>query len=93
MTISKYSNQFVECHDGVSNRVIHIIGFTFIGFGIIEKNLPLVIVGGITQELGHFYEYFKTKHPKANPLYCLKSQSIFAYPIFILIILYIIFAK
>lgn len=73
--------------------MIHLIGFAMIGLGIIEKNIFLVLGGGITQELGHVYQYAKTKKFKHSPLSCLKPQSIFAYPIFILIILYVLFAK
>lgn len=91
--IKKYFKQFIDCHKGTLNRIIHIIGFILIGIGIIEKSLLLVISGGITQELGHVYQYAKTKNFKESPLYCLKPQSIFAYPLFILIILYVLLVK
>lgn len=89
----KTFKQFIECHNGTLNRIIHIIGFTFIGIGIFEKSLFWVITGGITQELGHFYQYAKTKKLTDSPLYCLKPQLFFAYLPFILIILYVIFSK
>ena len=85
--------QFIRCHNGSINRIIHIVGFALIGIGIVDKSLLLVIIGGITQELGHFYQYAKTRNIKDSPLYCIKPQSLFAYPIFVLIILYVIFAK
>ncbi len=88
-----YFHQFIECHIGTLNRIIHVIGFAFIGVGIIEKSLFWVILGGITQELGHFYQYAKTKRITDSPLYCLKPQLVFAYFPFILIMLYVIFAK
>ena len=91
--LGKYLKQFIECHTGIVNRLIHLVGFTLIGLGILDKSLMLVITGGITQEAGHFYEYFKTKNPKSSPLFCLKPQSIFAYPLFFLIIIYVILAK
>lgn len=85
--------QFIECHNGTLNKIIHIIGFTFIGIGIFEKSPFWVITGGITQELGHFYQYAKTKRLTDSPLYCLKPQLLFAYLPFILIILYVILSK
>ena len=91
--IGKYWKQFVKCHTGTINRFIHIIGFALIGFGVVEKSLMLVVAGGITQELGHFYEYYRTKNPQSSPLACIKPQSIFAYPIFILIIIYVILVQ
>ncbi|HWY79544.1 MAG TPA: hypothetical protein VNW29_04240 [Candidatus Sulfotelmatobacter sp.] len=53
----------------------------------------LLITGGVTQELGHVYQYAKTKNFKESPLYCLKPQSIFAFPSFILIILYVLLVR
>lgn len=93
MNIKKLFNEFVICHDGTVNKLIHIVGFATIGVGIIEKSLFYVIAGGVIQESGHFYQYFKTKQYKYSPLSCLKPQSLFAYPIFILIILYVLFAR
>ena len=91
--INNYLEQFIECHNGILNRIIHVIGFALIGIGIMEKSLFWVITGGITQELGHFYQYAKTKKPTDSPLYCLKPQLIFAYLPFFLIILYVVLAK
>lgn len=91
--LHKYFKQFIACHKGTLNKIIHLIGFTLIGIGVVEKSLFLVLAGGITQELGHFYQYFKTKNFKESPLYCLKPQSIFVLPLFILIILYVILAE
>lgn len=91
--ITKYWNQFVGYHTGTINKLIHVVGFALIGVGVFEKSLSLVIAGGLTQELGHFYEYYRTKTPQSSPWACVKPQSIFAYPLFILIILYVIWAK
>lgn len=71
--IKKYFRQFVECHQGTLNKIIHIVGFTIIGVEIIEKSLLFVIIGGITQELGHFYQYFKTKESKRKPFILFKT--------------------
>ena len=91
--IKKYLKQFVECHHGTINKIIHAIGFAAIGLGIVEKNVFYVIGGGVFQELGHAYQYIKTKNPKYSPFYCVKPQTLFAYPLFILIILYVLFSK
>ena len=91
--INTYLNQFIGCHKGTINRIIHIIGFALIGLGIIEKSLVYVCAGGSAQELGHMYQYLKTRKLTDSPVYCIKPQLIFAYPLFILIILYILFFK
>jgi len=93
MNIKKLFNDFVICHDGTANKLIHVVGFSILGLGIFEKSLLYVIAGSITQELGHFYQYFKTKQYKYSPLSCLKPQSVFAYPLFILVILYVLLAR
>ncbi len=92
-SLNKYLKSFIDFHEGLLNRIIHIVGFALIGVGIAEKSLLFVAVGGITQELGHFYQYAKTKKAKDNPLNGLKSQSLFAIPLFILIVLYIVLTK
>ena len=85
-----YLKQFIECHEGVVNKLIHIGGFILIGWGIINRNAWLVILGGLFQELGHVYQYGKTHNFKYSPRYCFKPQLIFAYPLFGLVILYIL---
>lgn len=93
MKMQKLFNEFVICHDGTANRLIHILGFLTIGIGIIEKNLFYVLLGGIIQELGHFYQYYTTKNYKYSPLFSIKPQSLFFLPIYILMVLYVIFAR
>lgn len=83
-------NQFIRCHQGVVNKLIHIVGFIILGIGIWQTSVWLVIAGGVTQELGHVYQYLKTRDPKASPFYCLKPQLLFAYPIFAVILVYVI---
>ena len=85
-----YLKQFIECHTGTMNLVLHIIGFTFIGIGIFQKSIFFVVMGAIVQESGHFYQYARTKNEKYSPRYCSRSQLIFAYPLLLLIILYIL---
>lgn len=85
--------EFIRCHKGTLNRVLHIVGFSLIGVGIWQKSFFFAIAGAITQELGHFYQYAKTKNIKDSPFYCLKPQALFAYPIFILILVYIWLAR
>lgn len=91
--LRKYLRQFIRCHKGTLNRIVHIIGFSLVGIGIFERSLLFVILGGGVQEIGHVYQYLKTRDPKDSPLYCLKPQSIFAFPLFILIVLYVILAR
>ncbi|MBI3385114.1 hypothetical protein HY030_02905 [Candidatus Gottesmanbacteria bacterium] len=89
----KYFQQFVDFHEGTVNKIIHLVGFALLGLAIIEKSLLLVFVGGLTQELGHIYQYAKTKKQSVNPLHGLKGQSLFALPFFVLIVLYVLLAK
>lgn len=91
--ISDRLNEFINFHEGTINKLLHIAGFSLLGLGIVQKSLFWVVVGGVTQELGHFYQYYKTKRPQDNPLLGIRSQSIFAIPLFILIVLYVYFAK
>lgn len=77
----------------MANKLFHIAGFVLIGIGILEKSIFFVLAGGVAQELGHFYQYAKTRNPKENPLYCIRPQLLFAYPLFALIILYVMLAK
>lgn len=85
--------QFIRCHKGDVNRALHAVGFTLVGWGVWDKSLTLALSGAVTQELGHFYQYAKTRDFKDSPFYCFKPQALFAYPIFILIIIYITLAK
>lgn len=91
--INQNLKQFIGCHKGLINNLLHIVGLSLIGIGIWQKSLLLVLAGGIVQELGHIYQYAKTRNIKDSPFYCLKPQLIFAYPIYILIIIYVIVAK
>ena len=91
--VEKRFKEFIRCHEGVLNRILHILGFSLIGLGIWEKSFSFVIVGAGTQELSHFYQYAKTKNIKDSPLYCLKSQVLFVYPILFLILVYIWIAR
>ena len=88
--IAERLTQFIRCHKGTMNRSLHIAGFSLMGLGILEKSLTLVISGSVVQELGHIYQYVKTRDFKDSPFYCLKPQLLFAYPLFILIIIYVI---
>ncbi|EKD92981.1 MAG: hypothetical protein ACD_28C00285G0008 [uncultured bacterium] len=82
--------KFVECHTGVLNKVIHGIGFSLIGLGIFEKSLALVLVGAVVQEFGHVYQYMKTHEGRFSPWNCFKPQLVFAYPLLIIIIWYVL---
>jgi len=39
--MNTYLSKFIECHDGIINKLIHIAGFALIGLGIFEKKYPL----------------------------------------------------
>ncbi len=83
--------QFIHCHHGKINRILHLIGLITLGYGVWQKNLTLLIAGAIIQEIGHVYQYYKTGQLKDSPLSCIKPQSVFAYPIFIGLVLYVVF--
>lgn len=85
--------RFVRCHHGTINILVHIVGFAAIGLGIWQKSILLIIGGAVVQELGHFYQYAKTRDIKDSPFYCVKPQTFFAYPLFILLIVYAWLAK
>lgn len=87
----KLLHQFISCHDGKLNRIMHVIGLSFLIYGVFQKNLSLLIIGSIIQELGHFYQFHQTGQLKDSPLACLKSQSLFVYPIFIILIIYTLY--
>lgn len=89
--ISGLWNIFHICHEWNVNKFLHFIGFSLVFLWIIYKNIYLVLLGGIIQELGHVYQYYQTKDKKHSPFTCMKPQSLFAYPIFFLIIMYVIF--
>ena len=90
MKLKQHFLEFIGCHGGTVNRILHMIGFILIFVGIIIKNVYIVLVGAVVQEKGHFYQYSKTKEKKDSPLQCLKPQLIFAYPLLILIIIYVL---
>jgi len=90
LSVQDYFKEFIKCHDGMVNRLLHIIGFIIIYFGIIKINIWWFIVGTIIQEIGHVYQYLKTKKIIYHPLYCFKPQLIFAFPIYIAFMIYIL---
>jgi len=85
--------QFIRCHEGTINRLLHIAGFGLLGVGVWQLNIWLVLLGGVVQEFGHIYQYAKTRDFKDSPFYCIKPQALFAYPVFILLIIYVLEAK
>ncbi len=85
--------QFIGCHTGTINRVLHVIGILFVVTGLFEKSLFFVIAGAVIQESGHFYQYARTKKFKDSPLHCLKPQLIFAYPLLLAAILFVVLTK
>lgn len=91
--MTTYLKQLIECHEGTVNRLIHLVGFVLIGFGLMEKSLMLVIAGFVVPESGHFYQYAITKNIKQSPLFCFRPQLIYVFPLFVLAVLYVVLAK
>ncbi len=83
--------EFIECHTGKMNAVLHVIGLMLFGNSLVEKNVLLVIAGGFSMELGHVFQYSITRNRKHSPWYCAKSQFFIAHALFILAILYVLF--
>ena len=82
---------FIDCHEGFLNKALHIIGLLVLFYGLLEKSLLFVLLGAFIQELGHVYQYIRTKEKKASPWTCLKPQSVFAYPLLVVAIIYVLF--
>ncbi len=91
--ITQMFKEFIACHKGMVNRIFHVVGIVMVIVGLFNKDLAIFIVGAFTQEFGHVYQYLKTKQYKYSPLFCLKPQLLFAYPLFLVGILYILFSK
>lgn len=98
IAISKFSTfiqhefkTFILCHEGTLNKVLHVFGLLTLLTGLFYKSIALVIAGAVIQELGHFYQYYKSGLLRHSPLTCLKPQSIFAYPLLLLAIAYVLF--
>jgi len=89
--IQKKSADFIICHEGILNKVLHGIGLILIIISIWQKEIIFLIIGGLIQESGHFYQYYKTKLIQHSPKQCVKTQVIFAYPVFAIIAAYILF--
>ncbi len=92
MILKTWFDKLIDCHKGVINRLLHVLGIGLVFVGIFEKSLWLLVVGAVLQEFGHFYEYWRTRDPKSSPWYCFRPQIIF-WVIFVLMIVYIIFTK
>lgn len=91
--IEKMYREFITCHEGAINRVFHVVGIALVIFGLLDKDIVIFIVGAFVQEFGHVYQYFKTKKYQHSPAFCFKPQLLFAYPLFIIGALYIIFSN
>ena len=85
---SAYLKDFLECHSGKINGVLHVIGLALQGVAIFEKSIPLFVLGGVSQELGHVYQYVKTGKTEHSPWFCARSQHFLAHILFVLVVLY-----
>ena len=92
MILQDWFKKLIDCHQGIINRLFHVFGIGLAFIGIFEKSILLLFIGAIIQELGHFYEYWRTGDPKSSPWYCFKPQIIF-WIMFVLMIFYILFTK
>ena len=90
--IQMYRN-FIICHEGTINRILHVLGIALVIFGLFDKDIVIFIAGAFIQEFGHVYQYFKPKQYKYSPLFCFKPQLLFAYPLFLIGALYILFSN
>ena len=73
MKLKQHFLEFIGCHGGTVNRILHMIGFILIFVGIIIKNVYIVLVGAVVQEIGHFYQYSKTKEKMKEVLKDIQS--------------------
>ena len=49
---------FTDFHKGTVNIILHIISFTVMFYGLVIKDIVLVIIGvAVIDELGHIYNY------------------------------------
>lgn len=53
-----------EFHHGAVNHIIHFIGFTFLGYGLGVRSLPIIIISPFVMEAGHVYNYARGRHRK-----------------------------
>ena len=71
---------FTSFHKGTVNILLHIISFTILFKGLINKSVILVIIGfAIIDEMGHLYNYFFLfkRNEKYNPLRMIPYQIIY----------------
>ncbi len=78
---------FVDFHNGVVNRILHLIGFGLFFVGLFEKNILLIIVGALVQESGHFYNYYvlKERDTRLNPFKASLRQLVILTPVVLLL--------
>lgn len=51
-------------HRGAINRLLHVVGFVFLVYGIAKVNWGLILLSAAIMELGHLYELAQGKHKK-----------------------------
>lgn len=74
---------FTGFHSGSVNIILHVISVTVFIIGILNRNIPLAIIGlAVIDELGHIYNYFvhHKLDPKFNPIRMVPYQSLYVMP-------------
>ena len=92
MILQTWFHKLIACHKGTINRLLHVVGIGLVFIALFQKSILLLIAGAVLQELGHFYEYWRTRDPKSSPWYCFRPQMIF-WVVLVLIIGYILFTR
>ncbi len=80
-----------EFHSGAINRLIHLIGILLLVWGVVERNILIVIIAPVIMEMGHIYNHFYLRKPIKyfNLLTLLKTQTI-AYTLLALVMTFIL---
>lgn len=67
-----------EFHKGTVNRGLHLVGFFLVAMGVWNFSILAVVIGSITQELGHIYQHIivNKRKPHLNILEVLLWQIV-----------------
>lgn len=55
---------FGEFHSGSINQTLHFLGFSLLGYSIAVENIWILLLSGVSMELGNIYNYFQGRHKK-----------------------------
>lgn len=51
-----------DFHKGAVNHIVHVIGFTVLGYGLGKPSWPAIFISPFIMECGHLYNYFRGIH-------------------------------